>query len=58
MNNLNYRFYDEKLELMYEASCRSDQEKRDGKLKELLNKSRFFLSVGNISCYRIEPVIS
>lgn len=57
MNSLSYRFYDEKLELMYEASCRADQDRNDRKLAELLKRSKFFLNVGNISCYRIEPKI-
>ncbi|ELR68963.1 hypothetical protein C900_05656 [Fulvivirga imtechensis AK7] len=55
MNSLSYRFYDEKLDLMYEASYSTNQEKSDRRLTELLQRSKLFLNVGNISCYRIEP---
>lgn len=53
--NYYYRIYDEKLELLYETTVRDNQKAGDNKLSELLNKSKLFLNIGNISCYRIEP---
>lgn len=54
-NNINYfRVYDEKLDLLYEATV-DRPEKAPGKLNQLLGKSVLFLNIGNISCYRIVP---
>ncbi|GAA0894585.1 hypothetical protein GCM10009122_42660 [Fulvivirga kasyanovii] len=55
--NLSYRFYDEGLELLYEAHIHRGQQKKDSKLEELLEKSSFFLEVGNLSCYRVMPKV-
>ncbi|TRX60818.1 hypothetical protein FNH22_07190 [Fulvivirga sp. M361] len=59
MNNINsYRIYDDKLNLLYETSIGVYEKKKDVKLMKLLNKSRFFLNVDNLRCYRIDPMFS
>lgn len=58
MNNIkSYRIYDDKLNLLYETSVGPYQRKKDNKLTELLTKSRLFLNVDNLRCYRIDPVL-
>lgn len=48
---LQIRYYNENFDLLYEVSCTSHQEKNDQMLSELLTKSKFFLNIGNVSCY-------
>ncbi|UII31738.1 hypothetical protein LVD17_25965 [Fulvivirga ulvae] len=55
--NMSYRFYGERLELIYETQIFQGQQKKDSKLTELLAKSSFFLAVGNLSCYRVIPKV-
>ena len=56
MNDSNlYRVYDEKLDLLYEVSVKPGQKERDVELKKLLGKSQLFLSIENLTCYRIMP---
>ncbi|MEM7107122.1 MAG: hypothetical protein AAF519_02765 [Bacteroidota bacterium] len=52
-----YRFYDDKLDLLYETSVRINQKSRDNRLNTLIRKSRLFLNIQNVKCYRIEPII-
>ncbi|MCG8389371.1 MAG: hypothetical protein MJA30_27720 [Cytophagales bacterium] len=58
MNDSNlYRVYDEKLDLLYEVSVKPGQKERDVELKKLLRKSQLFLTLENLTCYRIVPDI-
>ncbi len=56
-DSLLYRVYDDKLDLLYEARIKGNQKNKDVKLKSLINKSKLFLNIENIHCYRIEPVL-
>ncbi|MEL7001191.1 MAG: hypothetical protein AAFN93_00505 [Bacteroidota bacterium] len=56
MENSNfYRVYDEKMDLLYETRVRKDEKTKDSKLFDLLDKSKLFLNIDNIQCYRIVP---
>ncbi|MEM1406290.1 MAG: hypothetical protein AAGG59_05905 [Bacteroidota bacterium] len=58
MNDSNlYRVYDDKLDLLYEVRVRPNQKSKDSKLNTLIDKSRLFLNIENLKCYRIEPVL-
>ncbi|MEM6360137.1 MAG: hypothetical protein AAGA64_06675 [Bacteroidota bacterium] len=58
MNDSNlYRVYDDKLDLLYEARVKLNQKSKDSKLNTLIDKSRLFLNIENLKCYRIEPVL-
>lgn len=50
-----YRVYDEKMDLLYETLVHHNQKAKDDKLSELLNKSKLFLNIENVLCYRIMP---
>lgn len=55
MNNTKYlRIYDDKLDLLYESSLHQAGI-RSKKVARLLRKSKMFLHVDNILCYRILP---
>ncbi|MTI22678.1 hypothetical protein E1176_16720 [Fulvivirga sp. RKSG066] len=54
-NNINYlRVYDEKLDLLLDTAV-SSLPMKSSRLDALLKKSKLFLNVDNIACYRIVP---
>jgi len=53
-NGQYLRVYDEKMDLLYEVDKRSALYKSD-EITAVLRKSKQFLSIGGVTCYRVLP---